>query len=293
MTRIQRTALPLAAVLTMLLTALIGRDGPPQPTRYGQPSVSASPMTITRNDATSFAGSGSAAGLRYRVEGRVSKRGAIQLRIRVAALRLDAAIDEPGRWITIHGAGAVLTDRQRQALETIAAQCAPHTAAGAMNGGSSLPAYIQRFAAYSAQAPAGFRFTHFRAGGPSPASVGDSISLPGWTLYADTARCSKNDGITCISRGAAGAADYDDDRGCHHDPVVVGSTARKGYECMGRCGPGCGRDGSGAWTKDCLDHDQCSHINRSTRGMVDPNCGDEFRQAADDWFFGTLAGCKG
>lgn len=50
--------------------------------------------------------------------------------------------------------------------------------------------------------------------------------------------------------------------------------------CKGRCGVGCGvLGGRGNWTVDCHDHDWCSTYHNS-------GCGDEWREAADDYLRG-------
>ncbi|MEM9103219.1 MAG: hypothetical protein AAGB12_12940 [Pseudomonadota bacterium] len=107
------------------------------------------------------------------------------------------------------------------------------------------------------------------------------------------AESSRNEGVACIKKGTFVNAEYDDYSGFHRESVKVGSTARAGYECMGRCGGGCGGVLPSSWTKDCMDHDQCSNINYSSGGAGDENCGDEFNQAIDDWTFGVVLGCNG
>jgi hypothetical protein len=103
-----------------------------------------------------------------------------------------------------------------------------------------------------------------------------------------------NEGVTCIKKNTNVRAEYDDSRGTHNESVRVGSKARSGYGCMGRCGADCGRWWlPSAWTKDCMDHDQCSAVNNSSGGSSDSNCGDEFDEAADDWIFGVVRGCRG
>jgi len=103
-----------------------------------------------------------------------------------------------------------------------------------------------------------------------------------------------NEGITCIRKGTYVSAEYDDSRGRRNERIRVGSKARSGYGCMGRCGADCGRWWiPSSWTKDCMDHDQCSNVNNSSGGGSDSNCGDEFNEAADDWAFGVLRVCRG
>jgi hypothetical protein len=56
-------------------------------------------------------------------------------------------------------------------------------------------------------------------------------------------------------------------------------------DCLGRCGSGCGPlNGQGAWQKDCLDHDVCSGIH----GVQLGGCGDEWKEAADDYLKGEI-----
>lgn len=68
-----------------------------------------------------------------------------------------------------------------------------------------------------------------------------------------------------------------------------------GDRCLGRCGSGC--PGiftlASAWTKDCLDHDQCGRVLGGSTNPFDSNCGDEYAQAADDYLFGVIRGCRG
>ncbi len=56
-------------------------------------------------------------------------------------------------------------------------------------------------------------------------------------------------------------------------------------DCRGRCGPECGsNDGAGVYMIDCAEHDRCCHIHGA---CLNPNavlCGDEFNDAADDFF---------
>eukprot|EP00455_Lapot_gusevi_P048001 TRINITY_DN6584_c0_g2_i1.p1 TRINITY_DN6584_c0_g2~~TRINITY_DN6584_c0_g2_i1.p1 ORF type:complete len:190 (+),score=26.80 TRINITY_DN6584_c0_g2_i1:111-680(+) len=62
------------------------------------------------------------------------------------------------------------------------------------------------------------------------------------------------------------------------------------YNCQGRCGPSCGTPLSvcSNWSRDCLKHDVCSWFYGASGGYEDPNCGDEFKQAENDWFVDCL-----
>ncbi len=93
-----------------------------------------------------------------------------------------------------------------------------------------------------------------------------------------------NDGKKCIDKGDTRNAKYDGDDGYISEPWVVGANGGQqwngDYSCMGRCGVGCG---SYDWTQDCLEHDACSRHYYSTDGIGDHNCGDEYKNAADDY----------
>lgn len=95
---------------------------------------------------------------------------------------------------------------------------------------------------------------------------------------------TSDDGKKCITRGTKVAATFSGSAGTTTQYWIVGSdggTQWNGdYECMGRCGTGCG---SYDWTLDCLEHDACSRKYFSTDGVWDSNCGDEYEEAADDY----------
>lgn len=104
----------------------------------------------------------------------------------------------------------------------------------------------------------------------------------------------RNEGVSCLKRGVVKEAKWRDAKGIvHRENVVVGSNRPGGYGCMGRCGADCGWGAPSSWTKDCLDHDACSDFHNASGGGSDPNCGESFNQAMDDWFWGVFAGCSG
>lgn len=66
--------------------------------------------------------------------------------------------------------------------------------------------------------------------------------------------------------------------------------------CRGRCSIGCGifnRDGSGLYTYDCLDHDFCLDHHGGPSMETNPDCGDEFSEAQDDFFTFSGYNCPG
>jgi hypothetical protein len=63
-------------------------------------------------------------------------------------------------------------------------------------------------------------------------------------------------------------------------------------DCLGRCGSGCSRSGTfGVYSVDCADHDSCCREHGGCFNPSDQDCGDEFREAADDYYWGQ-ASCR-
>ncbi|MCX7679769.1 MAG: hypothetical protein N2316_11210 [Spirochaetes bacterium] len=193
---------------------------------------------------------------------------------------LEFEIDMSNESFLMDGYGAVLTDDEKDALKLLAGNIIQYLA---QRGGElTVHEYaIVRILEYWAESPGNYAIGRREYGQPNfqnPIRLG----------------ISANEGITCIRKGTWVTAKYDDSKGDHSESVLVGSTARPGYECMGRCGAGCGSSlVPSSWCKDCLDHDQCSHKNYSSGGASDSNCGDEYNEAADDWMFGVARGCNG
>ena len=137
--------------------------------------------------------------------------------------------------------------------------------------------------AYLTAAPEGFVHTRYVTGTPKVAA------LTGETPVSTTTS-ERDEKVTCITKGTTVTAVYDKglDGSRYAEAVLVGSnwgTSVRGtgnYGCMGLCGGGCGPFVT-KYTKDCLDHDTCSHNYGASGGSADGNCGDEYRNASDDF----------
>ncbi len=200
-----------------------------------------------------------------------------QTQVTIDGQEFTASLGADGS-IQLDGGNAVLTAAQKEALNALAEEFASHLEATGNTSGNRIQTAFLAVISYWADAPEGYNYGERNISGPSK------------SYYA----ASRNEGVTCISRNTYVTAQYDDSRGSHNESVRVGSKPRSGYGCMGRCGGDCGRWWiPSAWTKDCMDHDQCSHKNYSSGGSSDPNCGDEFDEAADDWLQGVWRGCRG
>jgi len=142
----------------------------------------------------------------------------------------------------------------------------------------TLPEYtLLRLLEYWARSPKGF--------------VENTRSTTPKKSFTKSNKKLNNEGITCIRKNTYVVAEYDTSSG----KTINKNVEVNGNLCLGRCGSGCGSWFSlaSAWTKDCLDHDQCG---RDLGGSTDPNdsnCGDEYTEAADDFLFGVIRGCSG
>lgn len=139
----------------------------------------------------------------------------------------------------------------------------------------SMPEYtLLRLLEYWARSPEGFQHAK-RTSQVSENRLGKNV----------------NEGITCVRKNTFVTAEYDNASGTSiNERVQV-----NGDLCLGRCGSGCGSFFSlaSAWTKDCLDHDQCGRQLGGSTNPLDRNCGDEYLDAADDYLFGVIRGCRG
>eukprot|EP00457_Paulinella_chromatophora_P008024 gb/GEZN01008051.1/.p1 GENE.gb/GEZN01008051.1/~~gb/GEZN01008051.1/.p1 ORF type:complete len:355 (+),score=26.61 gb/GEZN01008051.1/:78-1142(+) len=99
--------------------------------------------------------------------------------------------------------------------------------------------------------------------------------------YASSVK-EKDDGALCMcpyGGGSIWTASYDIDAGDYSWGRYHGSDSN---QCTGRCGAGCSVMDQQAF-QDCFDHDSCvDHVGGSAlRG--NPDCGNEFDHAADDY----------
>ncbi len=205
--------------------------------------------------------------------------GVISVAVTVNGKTLTGTIDHAGQTLTMDGAGAVLSAEEKAGLAAAVESMMSYLEETFQTDPGALELGFASLIGYWSTAPEGYAF--------------DSRVV---TADAEVAArgASSNEGIRCIKKGNTVQAVYDDSRGNHYENVRVGSKPRSGYGCMGRCGPDCGRWWiPSSWTKDCMDHDQCSHKNNSSGGSSDSNCGDEFNEAADDWSLGVVRGCFG
>ncbi len=191
-------------------------------------------------------------------------------------LSLEAAINYQNQSIDFDGKDAVLTLDQKETLLDLGKEISKYLFKGETTDQFSMAEFtLLRLLEYWAKSPTGFPHKKTRIA----SDINENESLQ-----------NRNEGITCIRKNTFVTAEYDDDRGNIRESILV-----NGERCIGRCGSGCGSffTVASAWTKDCLDHDRCGRVNGSSTDPFDSECGDEYREAADDYLFGVIRGCRG
>jgi len=185
---------------------------------------------------------------------------------------IHVSYTEEGSFSHFNGNGAVLSDEDKAALAKAAQIFAQESKLTEKSSFEDRVAF--NLMDYLAHAPANFAFEANK--------YRHHMSL-------------KNEGISCIKKNSIVKAEWNTKvSGYVFEDIKVGANWPNKYGCMGRCGSDCGNWWiPSSWTKDCMDHDACSARNNASGGASDPNCGDEFTEAADDWLLGVGAGCFG
>jgi len=194
--------------------------------------------------------------------------------VRVNGQTFDVKLDNG---LVIHdGHGAVLSAADRGLLDALLSELGARFAEPAPHVHSLIANVI-----YLSEAPRNFVHTRYVAGESKVAALTGETPVSTTTLEG-------NEGVKCIAKGTTVTAVYDLANGTKwREAVVVGSnwgasvTGSGNYGCMGMCGPGCLI--TKLYTKDCLDHDTCSHNVGASGGGSNPDCGDEYKNAVDDF----------
>ena len=197
------------------------------------------------------------------------------LSVRVNGWTFDVTLDNG--LVINDGHGAVLSSADRALLGALLNELAIRFAEPASHVRS-----LMANTAYLTEAPQGFVHTRYVSGERNVAAFNSETPTSTSLLEGD-------ERVKCITKGTTVTAVYDLASGARYaEAVLVGSnwgTSVKGsgdYSCMGKCGAGCGWL-STKYTKDCLDHDTCSHNVGATGGSSNPDCGDEYKAASDDY----------
>lgn len=207
--------------------------------------------------------------------------------IDVNGIVFDATYDPAGLTVRLDGHGVKLPVAERDVLRSLVAELErrwdPYRA--------SLPTEEHlafRLLLFLSEAPASFVFDDMTIEAPagwSPGGRGDA----GTPLGCDDQDDDDDTFVDCAPH--VGQVCYD---ACDED-----CTPMHGFECFdanlgcdaandcnGRCGAGCSDDGTGTYRQDCADHDSCCRQHGGCLNPFDDCCGDEYREAADDFLFG-------
>lgn len=196
-------------------------------------------------------------------------------KISVDQYTLSTSVDYTSENISLDGDKAVLSNDQKESLLILGDELSAYIFKdGSVNDFTMIEYTLLRLLEYSAKSPNGYSY--------------QKIEIKGNLINGIK---GSNEGVTCIRKNTYVTAVYDDASGRQYrDRKLV-----NGNRCLGRCGSGC--PGiftiASAWTKDCLDHDQCGRVLGGSTNPFDSDCGDEYAQAADDYLFGVIRGCRG
>lgn len=189
--------------------------------------------------------------------------------------RVFASVDYTREFVEIDGNNVMLSKKEKETLLLLGEELSQYLFKdGSVDNFTMAEFTLLRLLEYWAKSPNNYRY--------------QKIVIKGSRTNLTK---GNDDGITCIRKNTYVTAEYDNSNGReYNDRKLV-----NGERCLGRCGSGC--PGvftlASAWTKDCLDHDQCGRVLGGSTNPFDRNCGDEYAQAADDFLFGVLRGCRG
>ena len=194
----------------------------------------------------------------------------VDLKVKVGDKNFDISVSSETGLKTLDGHDKVLSPEERLALGQASLEFSRLNALTETSSFEQKALYLALD--YLSQAPQNFVFK---------SSKNHSLNL-------------KNEGVSCIKKGSTVKAEWNTKTLSYvSENIVVGANWPNNYGCMGRCGADCGWGAPSSWTKDCLDHDACSFRNSASGGASDPNCGDEYNESSDDWFWGVIVGCSG
>ncbi|WP_271766363.1 hypothetical protein [Aquimarina algiphila] len=189
---------------------------------------------------------------------------------------LSASVAYGDETIDFDGNDVVLTHKQKEILLMLGEEISLFLFKDKSADNFTMAEYtLLRLLEYWAKSPSNYKYSKVKV--KSPKNVMTDLK-------------SRNEGVTCIRKNTVVTANYDDDRGDVNENILV-----NGDRCIGRCGSGCPGTFTiaSAWTKDCLDHDRCGRVNGGSTNPFDRECGDEYFEAADDYLFGVIRGCRG
>lgn len=212
---------------------------------------------------------------------RLESPGRASVRVEVGALTLEVWADFESEVARTDGHDGVITLRNRQALAALFEQLQPVLGRGPA-GLAAHEGLLYRRIAYWSEAPVGTTFG-VRQFGPPRHDFGQGRGAVGRDGAAALA-CQRSDenGITYFNCNRSPQVECHDAGHCF--TCASRPAGRNASDCPGECGPGC--NGLNVYTWDCLDHDYCCRFHGGCLNPWDSECGDEYREADDDFLWG-------
>jgi hypothetical protein len=235
-------------------------------------------LTITSRTDTDFAGTFAGNGSVIRFDA-VSLDGAqAQLHLDVNDFAFDVDFDSAAGMVALDGHHDAIFAADRAIVIDFQAALAPvvDPAQGPLQ-----EVLVARAAIQLSDTPVGLALPPTVVE-PTPDSLAASSEPTGCYSRDD-------DGVAYLpSCNAMVWAKHDADAGghCMIRQQVFAGPASAG--CMGRCGSGCGYP---SYTQDCVDHDQCCAEHGGCWNPWHPDCGDEYFEALDDYWFAWVPNC--
>ncbi|WP_236606378.1 hypothetical protein [Sandaracinus amylolyticus] len=266
---------------------------------------------LTSRTPSELVGSYARAGSLVTFESRTTGSGRAELHLVVNGFTYDVAVDRAAGTVHLDGHGGTVFVEDREAMAAL-----EQTLGDAFTFDESTPLHevaLLRAASQLGDAPLGLTFDP-RVVDVSEARGGDKLPSPG-TLVQETlpggvetvvgimgadgeilavddpsapealhCQYGNEDGIWRLP-GCNGVhwawAEHDATNHClraENSPYGTGTDG-----CSGRCGITCNSSWN-LFTWDCLEHDDCSIDHGGGTNPWDASCGDEYWEAADDWW---------
>jgi len=261
-------------VLIVLATACVGGD---------DRTAGSEGLHFTTRSDTALVGTFAHEGSRVTFDSRADGELGVELHLQVNAFAYDVRVDGATGTVDLDGHDGALAVEDREAMIALEQALQPAIAFDASTPPHELA--LVRASMQLSDGPVGLAFTP-RVVAMTDASTSRDL---GTTASYDGCYVGGEDGIWYLPAcNAWNLAEHDADGGGH---CMIGQWIYSGpyaWECMGRCGSGCGYP---AYTYDCLDHDQCCSEHGGCWDGGNPACGDEYWEAADDWWGAWWTNC--
>lgn len=232
----------------------------------GDPPPTGNPLVLTQHDATTIKGTFAHGGSVIAFDSELVGADHATLRLEIDGTVLTADADVVNARFTEDGQLGAL---YREDLDALVALRDALVANDATIVTSTHGKLLVKEADHLAEAPVGHTFDRVE------------VAMPAVAIVDRSASCG-DDGVSCLpgEDGYAWSYHTASYHPCYAFWEQYGNSAP---DCEGRCGAGC------SWwdhdyTQDCFDHDWCLNFHGGSSFSDNPDCGDEYNNAYDDWW---------